>query len=300
MPAVAPLARPLIRQRALPSAQDKKTPLEMPTIRQRAAYLLTNPWRNYLLPVAFLRRVMAKSASPLLAEAPLRPGGWRSMEFIYRNDEPVDWPDRQALRENPLSMAARNRRHVVTGLLSALIAEYAARAPVVVLGVGSGPGRHVQTAIVDSGIDPTRVNAYLIDRDDDALEYGRSLAATRGIADCVHFLRGDACRVREVLPDISANIVKVVGLAEYLTDRQLLELLDALRSAMAPGGTLVTHGLVDAYGTGRFLARVWNLRHKTRTARSLARLIESAGLRVTGCVTEPCGIYPVLTAVRVH
>jgi SAM-dependent methyltransferase len=279
-------------------AGDAKTPLETPTVQQRAGYLITNPWRNYLLPVSVLQGLMARSNSPLIAEGQVRPGGWRSMEIMYRNDEPVDWPDRQALRDNPLSMASRNRRRIITRKLASLIADYAARSHVTVLGVGAGPGRHVQTALADSGVDPARVEAWLIDRDDDAFEYGRSLAAGLGIADSIHFLKGDACRIREVLPDVSAQIVKLVGLAEYLNDLQLVELLRALRGAMAPAGTLVTHGLVDAYGTGRFLARVWNLRHRKRSARSMTRLIESAGLRVTECVTEPAGIYPIVTAVR--
>lgn len=279
-------------------AGDATAPLEAPTVQQRAGYLITNPWRNYLLPVTVLQGLMDRSNSPLIAEGQIRPGGWRSMEIMYRNDEPVDWPDRQALRDNPLSMASRNRRRMITRKLATLIADYAARAPVVVLGVGAGPGRHVQTALADSGVDPARVNAWLIDRDDDAFEYGRSLAAGLGIADSIHFLKGDACRIRAVLPDVSPQIVKVVGLAEYLSDVQLVELLRALRNAMAPGGTLVTHGLVDAYGTGRFLARVWNLQHKRRTARTMTRLIESTGLRVTDCVMEPSGIYPILTAVR--
>ena len=300
MPAVAQKNRVREFHHAPPLrfAGDATAPLEVPTVPQRAGYLITNPWRNYLLPVSVLQRLMARSTSPLIAEGQVRPGGWRSMEIMYKNDEPVDWPDRQALRDNPVSMASRNRRRIITRKLASLIADYAKGAAVTVLGVGAGPGRHVQTALADSGVDPARVNAYLIDRDDDAFEYGRSLAAGLGIADSIHFLKGDACRVREVLPDVSAQIVKVVGLAEYLSDAQLLQMLQALRNAMAPGGTLVTHGLVDTYGTGRFLARVWNLRHKQRTARSMTRLIESTGLRVIDCVVEPAGVYPILTAVR--
>src|SRR5207253_1774052 len=114
---------------------------------------------------------------------------------------------------------------------------------------GAGPGRHVQSAIVDSRIEPARVSAYLIDLDDDAFGYGRALSERLGIAQSVHFLRGDARRIRECLPDVSADIVKLVGLAEYLSDAQLSELLAALREVMAPGASLLTHGLVDFHGT---------------------------------------------------
>jgi len=267
-------------------------------MRQRAAYLLANSWKNFLLPTAWLRRQLRRSWSPLVAESFVRPGGWRSMEIIYRNAEPVDWFDRQALRDNPISMAARNRRRVITRQIADLIARCSAHSPVSIVGVGAGPGRHVQTAIVESGIDPPRVSAYLIDLDDDAFEYGRALAARLEISRSVNFLKGDARHLREVLPAVAADIVKVVGLAEYLADAQLIEMFRALREILAPGGSLITHGLVDAHGTGRFLARMFNLRHVRRNERQMQTLLKSAGYRVVDCVVEPVGVYPILTAER--
>src|SRR5262249_45937815 len=165
-------------------------------------------------PAAWLRGRLRCSRSPLVAESFARPGGWRSMEIIYRNAEPVDWFDRQALRDNPISMAARNRRRIVTRKIAELIARYGDRSAVTIVGVGAGPGRHVQTAIVESGIDPARISAYLVDLDDDAFEYGRLLAARFEISRCVNFVKGDARRIREVLPAVAANIIKIVGLAE--------------------------------------------------------------------------------------
>jgi ubiquinone/menaquinone biosynthesis C-methylase UbiE len=219
------------------------------------------------------------------------------MEITYRNDEPVDLVDRMALRSNPIAMAARNRRRIVTARLAALIARYGETAPVTVLGVGAGPGRHVQTAILDSGIDPGRVTAYLIDRDDDAFDYGRALAARLEISSSVHFVKGDAVRIRQTLPDVAAQVVKVIGLAEYLNDAELVALLAALRDVMAPNGSLITHGLVDVYRTARFLARVFNLRHHKRNARKMTTLLEASGFRIVDCVTEPVGVHPIITAV---
>jgi SAM-dependent methyltransferase len=263
---------------------------------QRAGYLIGNPLKNFLLPAGWLRRQLGRSRSPLLAESFARPGGWRSMEIIYRNATAVDWFDRQALCDNPISMAARNRRKIVTGKIAGLIAEHGRLSAVTIVGVGAGPGRHVQTAIVDSGIDPAQITAYLIDLDDDAFDYGRALAGRLEIARCVHFLRGDARRIRETLPDVTAQIVKVVGLAEYLSDMQLVELFRALSEIIAPGGSLITHGLVDAHGTGRFLARMFNLRHRQRTERHMTAVLKVAGFRVAECVIEPARVYPIITA----
>jgi SAM-dependent methyltransferase len=286
-----------IHDSARPGSEEA-VPLEAPSARQRAGYLLVNPWKNFLLPAGWLRNRLRRSRSPLVTESFVRPGGWRSMEIIYRNREPVDWFDRQALRDNPISMAARNRRRIVTGKIASLIARAPRDSAVAVVGVGAGPGRHVQTAIVESGIDPSRVRAYLIDLDDDAFEYGLALAARLEIGGCVRFMQGDARRIHETLPDVSANIVKVIGLAEYLSDTQFIEMLRALRGILAPGGSLVTHGLVDAHGTGPFLARMFNLRHKQRNERHMTALLKAAGFRVAECVVEPVGVYPIITAVR--
>jgi SAM-dependent methyltransferase len=267
-------------------------------MRQRAAYLLGNPWKNFLIPSGWLRNRLRRSRSPLLAESFRRPGGWRSMEIIYRNAEPVDWFDRQALRDNPISMAARNRRQIVTRKIAGLINRCGKESAVTIVGVGAGPGRHVQTAIVNSGIHPAQVSAYLIDLDDDAFEYGRALAARLEISRCVQFIQGDARRIRETLPAVTASIVKVIGLAEYLTDAQFVELLRALRAILVPGGSLVTHGLADVHGTGPFLARMFNLRHVQRSGRQMESLLKSAGFRVAECVLEPVGVYPIITAER--
>lgn len=275
-------------------------PFESPSALQRLSYLIANPFKNYLIPAGVLRRAIARSRSKLIAASLARPGGWRAMEVLYRNEEPVDWFDRQALREQPISMAARNRRRIVIEKLAGLIRHYALNANVTVLGVGAGPGRHVQTAIVESGIDPARVTAYLVDLDDDAFEYGRNLAEQLEIAASIHFIQGDARRIRETLPNVAAHVVKLVGLVEYLTDEQFLDLLVALREVMVPGGTLLTHGLVDAYGTSPFLARVFNLRHRQRNAGRMQHLLQSAGFRTISCVTEPAGIHPILTAVPAY
>jgi hypothetical protein len=282
---------------AAPQAVAIPSALEAPSARQRIGYLLTNPWRNFLIPAGWLRRLVSRSRSPLIAESRVSPGGWRSMEIIYRNAPPVDWFDRQALRENPISMAARNRRRIVTGILSRLIAERAAVSDVVIVGVGAGPGRHVQSAIVESGIDPTRVRACLIDRDDKAFDYGRRLALRLGISRQVEFLQGDARAIGAVLPGVAPHIVKLVGLVEYLSDEELLGLLRALRGVMVADGRLVTHGLVDRHGTGRFLARVFHLKHKQRTAARMTALLTRAGFQIADCVQEPAGVYPIITAV---
>lgn len=292
-----PLGKTKRRAPAAPTG-DAPTYETLPGVVKFANRVLLNPLRNYLLPAGLVRHLMAASASPLIAESLIRPGSWRSMEITYRNAEPVDVLDRLALRKTPMSLASRNRRARVTATISRLIREFAAAATVSIVGVGAGPGLQVQNAIVDSQVDPSLVSAYLVDLDDDAFEYGMRNARALGIERSVHFIQGDACRIADVLPHVAPQIVKIVGLAEYLTDRQLLDLLRALCRIMPEGAALVTHGLVDAWGNAPFLVRVFGLNHRARSAENMTVLLRAAGFEVVEQFTEPMGIFPILTAVK--
>jgi len=275
-------------------------PFESPTFVQRLAYVLLNPFKNLLIPASWLKAFVRTSHSPLIAESFVSPGGWRSMEFLYRKRTPIDWLDRQALLDNPISMAARNRRKIVTGRLVNLIKQHPTDQPLTMLGVGSGPGWHIQTAIKVSGVPTSNVSAYLVDLADDAFEYGIRIANTFGISKSISFLQGDARQIRQTLPGIRVNIAKLVGIVEYLNDEQVIELLKALHDIMVPGGHLITHGLVDKYRTGPFLARVFQLRHYQRDANRITELLSQTGFRVTECEYEPAGIHPIVTAICVE
>ena len=272
---------------------------EFPSIFQRISYALTNPGKNYLIPRFLLRSLLKTSRSPLIAESFVRPGGWRSMEIVYKNAPTVDWLDRQALRDNPITMAARNRRKIVIKRLTRLIQQQSTAGEVRLLGIGAGPGRLLQTAMANAKTELTRVSAYLIDLDADAFHYSRELAASFGLLDQVRFIPGDARHIEDTLPGVSIHVAKLVGIIEYLDDLQLNEMLRALRAVMVSGGSLVTHGFVDKYGTGRFFARVFGLNHHQRDAEYLTNILESNGFRVTECEYEPAGIHPIITAVRV-
>ncbi|QDV53110.1 class I SAM-dependent methyltransferase family protein [Gimesia fumaroli] len=277
---------------------DLNQPLEAMPLSLRIGGWVANPYKNYLLPVTWLQRLLKSSQSELLAETFRRPGGWRTMEMMYRNREPVDSLDRQALQDNPIARASRNRLQLVTQKLMELMRQYAETEKVTVVGVGAGPGRHVQTAISRLNFNADQIAAYLIDLDDDAFEYGHHFSQQLGIADGIHFLQGDARQIHKVLPEVKPHIVKLIGLVEYLDDAQFSELLGALHKVMLPGGTLITHGLVDPYNGSPFLKRVFGLQHVKRSANDIKRLLESAGFRTLDQITEPMQIYPVITVVK--
>ncbi len=218
------------------------------------------------------------------------------MEIVYKNAQPEDWLDRQALSDNPITMAARNRKRIIIERLTRLIRKHVSVGNVTLLGIGAGPGRLLQTAMSEANVDRSRMNAYLIDLDQDAFPFGQLLAAQFGLHERVQFIQGDARRVQDSLPDIGINIAKLVGIIEYLDDTQLVEMLGTLRTVMVPGGNLVTHGFVDKYGTSRFFSRVFGLRHYQRDAEYVTRILAECGFRTIECEYELTGIHPIITA----
>lgn len=272
--------------------------LESISLASKIGALTVNPLKNVIVPAETLINFLKSSQSPLLEESFQRPGGWRSMQIIYRNETPVDWLDDQALRANPMSLASRNRCRIVIQKLAKIISELPANEHINVLGVGSGPGVQIQTGIAESGIEKDRVTAYLIDLDDDAREFGESISEQLGLTGRVHFRTGDARRISDILPDTEIHLAKLVGILEYLTDDELLEMLQAVKEIMVPKGVIVTHAINDAYHAKPFLRRVFNLHHQYRSEKHMKALLSEAGFKCTDCTIEPTGIYPILTAVR--
>lgn len=298
--AIAPPRR--VSERAAPEAGLPRRTPDFETLPAVMRYLnrwVGNPLRNRWIPASALRWLLARSLSPLVRESLLRPGGWRSMELVYANAGPVDWFDYQALKLNPVSIAARNRRRYVTFKLRSLIEECAAESGTVrIAGVGSGPGLHVQQAIADTDVDAARIEALLIDLDDSAFDFGRARARELGIERSVRFVKGDARKLNDVLARLRPQIVKLIGLIEYLSDDEVCGLLRSLHACMPVGGTVLTHGLVDAHNTGPFLERAFGLRHVQRDENQVRALLHGAGFQPVGCFVEPLGIYPIVTAVR--
>jgi SAM-dependent methyltransferase len=263
---------------------------------QRFARFLTDPWKNYLLPVPLLRRVTQLSRSRLIAESHRAPGSWRSMEIIYENLPPVDFLDRMAVRDNPISMAARNRRKWVVHELTEQMRRLASEPVIHVLGVGAGPGLQVQEAYHAAGLPASRLNAVFVDLDESAFSYGLAKAREFGLEQSVTYLSGDARKIEDLFPQRRFHLVKLVGIIEYLDDAAVVELSSAIRRSMDPQGALLTHGIADPHHAMPFLERVFQLKHHHRTGEHVRGLLSKAGFGEMQITHLPMGVYSMVSA----
>ncbi len=257
--------------------------------------LLSDPWKNWLLPTSWLIKLTTLSRSRLIEETRRNPGSWKSMEIVYENLAPVDWLDRMALCDNPISMAVRNRRKFVVAELTKLISQLPSDSTVNLLGVGAGPGLQAQEAILRSRISLNRIRAVFIDRDDTAFAHGKTLATERGIADCLTYIQGDVRDALHTIPDIRFDIVKLVGIIEYLSDETVVELCSTIRKRMKPSATILTHGIVDAHRAMPFLQRVFGLHHIQRDGEQVKELLRAAGFEDLSLTLLPMNVYPMVT-----
>ena len=255
----------------------------------RAAVL--NPVANYT-PAGAMRALLRFGKSELAAANWQDPGGWRSMVISYEG-RPRQIADKLLVGGGAVSMALRNRKRLAGRLLAGLI-DQCENPPAHVVGLGAGPALILLDAMARA---ESESRATLIDISSDAFDYGRQAAANAGVAERVLYLKGDVRNIRELLSE-PPDILKMLGICEYLTDEQLVDILQAVAPAMPPGSSLVTNSTSPAHGTDRFLRRVFGLHMIYRTPEQLRELLGRGGFGDFTSIREPLGVYHVLVGRR--
>jgi predicted O-methyltransferase YrrM len=97
--------------------------------------------------------------------------------------------------------------------------------------------------------DSAVVEATCVDRDAEAIEYGESLALHKGLAGCVHYVRGDVFSAGLLPP--GQDVAVLSGLLDYLDLGAAVSILTRVRERLAPGGVVLLanmrhHGMASA------------------------------------------------------
>jgi len=267
----------------------------LPLLQRVFNHAVLNPLLNYIIPSNMLIDFLSKSKSPLIHESILRPGGWRAMRISYENREPRDWIDKRILKDAVLTLSARNRRRMAVSALKNLIYRHCAQGDVHIVGIGTGPGFNVLEAMVDANTD--RVFAYCIDEDVDAFEFGRRLADEMGLGGRVRYIAGNAVNLEHLL-EVVPHIVKMVGILEYLTDDQVMELFRVSHRMLPMGGSILVNSMRDTHGVDRYLRRVFNWHLNYRTPQKILRLFEECGFGDFHHRSDPLGVYSIVVASK--
>jgi predicted RNA methylase len=252
---------------------------------------LINPMANYL-PAGLLRAMLRFGESELAAANWSDPGGWRSMVISY-NGSPKQIADKLMVEGGTIPMALRNRRRLGSRVLARLI-DSAASNPAHVLCLGAGPGHIIMDAMSQAKSDAV---ATLVDLESEAFEYGREQAERLGLAEKVRYIESDARHVKRFL-DRPPDMVKMLGICEYLDDHHIVDIATAAAEVMPPGATIVFNSLSKAHGTDRFFRRVFGLHMIHRSPHELQSLMQQAGFDDFNSIGEPLGVYHVIVGCR--
>ena len=250
--------------------------------------LLINPMANYL-PAGMLKKFLRDGKSQLALANWRDPGGWRSMVISYEGNPEQTW-DRILVKGGTIPMALRNRRKLAAALIAHLLDESSHR-PAHALCLGAGPGHIITDAMLMA---EKECKATLVDISSDAFDYGKQLAEQKGLSDNVRYIKGD---VRDVKGEITerVDVVKMMGICEYLTDDQIISIAEALSEIMPEGAAVVFNSISRRHGTDRFFRRVFGLHMIHRTPAQLQDLFSTAGFGDYQVFGEPLGVYDVVT-----
>ncbi len=260
-------------------------------LRRMLKAAVINPMANYM-PAGVLKGLLRFGKSELAASNWVNPGGWRSMVISY-NGQPKKLADRILIKGGTIPTALRNRRRLGAKILASLI-DACPRQPVHILCLGAGPGHIIMDAMTSAR---QKSFATLVDLNSDAFDYGRELAAKTGLAECVRFIQGDVRDVQKML-DRPPDVVKMLGICEYLTDEQIIGIAKAVAAVMPAKSAIVFNSISTRHGTDRFFRRVFGLHMAHRSPQQLSELMATAGFGEFQPLQEPLGVYHVIVGRR--
>ena len=263
-----------------------------PTFSRLARDYLVNPMINYVLPRSLLRALIRRR-SPLLDACIKEPGSWECMRLSYEAQETQGAIDKLVQKYGSFPMALRNRKRMVTAVLGELIGGY--DRPVHIVGIAAGTGHNIMEGMLR--VPEALSYAYLVDLSDGATGYGQQLAKQLGLAERTTFIQGNVLEIEQLI-DVRPDITVAVGIVEYFTDEQVVELASALYQAAPRGGSFVANSILPAHGSDRFLRTVLGLHVNYRDPERLRSLLGRAGYIDFSVRSEPLGIYSILVGEK--
>lgn len=229
---------------------------------------------------------------------------WKALEVLYtyperRKKGKISLTDKfwQNFLDNARSI--RNRLILVKKELNLAIQETSKDKELIhILSIGSGSARSVlETVSSYNGEFPNlQLKVMLIDMDPTAVEFSGILARKFNINGYATKLTGNFFRLERDAANFDPEIVELVGLLDYLTDKQATVLLSKVFRILAPKGYVITGNITPNIEVP-FITKGVNWPMIYRTPKELQNLLEKAGFSFENIriKEEPLGIH--LTAI---
>jgi len=183
--------------------------------------------------IAKLGRSIIRHLSELADESLKQPGSWRCLEIVYRN-EPRKILDRFFLNSRS-ARGARNRLRVLQEEIYKCILQRAQiNNSVKLISFGAGLGHEVLGSI-ERLQGSVAVKATCIDKELDAIEQGRLLAAQKGFN--VNYIQGNVLRMNSIIDKYDIGVMS--GLIDYFDFETAVSVLRMVKGQRVQGGTIL-------------------------------------------------------------
>jgi 2-polyprenyl-3-methyl-5-hydroxy-6-metoxy-1,4-benzoquinol methylase len=157
------------------------------------------------------------------------------LELVYKN-EPRTLLDRFFLNSRS-ARGARNRLQVLKEEICKCIELHAQISnPVRLISFGSGPGHEI-LGCLGKLRDKVVVEATCVDKEPGALEQGRTLAAQRGLSNCVNYVQGNVLHMKPMVDGYDISILS--GLIDYFDFETAVSVLKTVKEQLVQEGTIL-------------------------------------------------------------
>jgi hypothetical protein len=154
-----------------------------------------------------------------------------------------------------------------------------------ILELGSGRGSILINSVSDlcrnTDIQSDKIHVTLVDRDEEALERGRSIITLQihNLSFHFNFKQYNAKNVCNYEEPEKYDIVGTHGLLDYFSDEEAIKLFTDISKVLIPGGTLITTNMIahDDWKARFIMETFCNWRLKYRTPSEFTNLIKSCG-----------------------
>jgi len=191
--------------------------------------------------------------------------------------------------------ALRNRLQIVQMFLEKEIRNSVT--PISVLSIAGGSARaFIHTLSKLSHEEPPKLaHIVVVDKDISAIQTGKRLATSAGLADSCEWLNGNASQINSLVPNRYFEVVEIVGLLDYFDDERTTRLLSNIKTVMRENGTLIVANVIPNSEMSFVKKTGWPPMFY-RTPKNFAQLVSRAGFSVRDTIEEPLGVHTIVRA----
>lgn len=231
------------------------------------------------------------SHSVITAATVANHGSSVTTEFLYDGLQSPSPIDRYFL-EAKAGRAVKDRLIVIEEKLPEIIEKYNNKGNVLIGNLGSGPGRDVIHALsrYHGALD---IKAIHVDKDGNALERGRMMAAREGIDHLIEFVEEDFLRYK---PTKKFDVILLVGILCPLEIKTCITLLKIVRRLLKEGGCLIASNaskkmLKEDPFTCCIMEWTANWKLVYKNVEEIKQIYKKAGYIWKGCFLDPYGFH---------